>query len=421
MKAKKVIATILLVANLCSACSSASSIGGESSVIITTEASGNDSATKTDSGTETAATASSETGSAAATSVTDAATAASAEADSTAAANAESGSAATNSESGSTAAASSGTDITASTEKESESKEPYKFQPHLHFTFIGDAIPEDHYESLYHLIDALLEGKDSFACSSQEAYDWATDDATLNNFFPAACIKVTGKSTDGTTPFENGTGRIYYKMPKDEFLKREAQYESDIEEILNTSLDPDDNDFEKCLKLLNYMASTFTYGQVDATSTDDGADYKALQMKTGICDHLASIYAYLLMQAGVEAYNIGIFEPDMCHAWTYAIVNGKGYHIDPTWSLKYEADSDLDLSYFMMNDQRRADSGCPLNDITAPVLPKFWAHDYESIDFKASDPDYEFPEFSTLKELDEKNKILYYCEYGDDETKKTCY
>ena len=299
---------------------------------------------------------------------------------------------------------------------ETETKHTYKFNRHLYSKKIGDIIPKENYEALYNLIDALCEGKDTFECSGKDAYAWATDDATLNNLFPVACMKVTSKSTDGSTPFENGVGRIYLKMSSEEFIQREKEYEAQIEEILNTCLEDDDDDFEKALKLYNYMESTFTYGEVDAQSTGDGADYKAFQLKTGVCDNIASIYAYLLQQAGVEALNIGTYENNVCHAWTYAIIKGKSYHIDATWALKksYETE-DLYLDYFMMSDKRRTESGCPLNDVTAPLLPKFWANYYENLDFKTADDSFDGLKNSAFKRLDEVNKILYYTDYNGNE------
>ncbi|MCR4703435.1 MAG: transglutaminase domain-containing protein [Saccharofermentans sp.] len=299
------------------------------------------------------------------------------------------------------------TTTAATTESETEPEKLYEFNPHLYSVKIGDKIPDENYQALYNLTDAVREGKDTFECASEEAYKWATDPVTLNNLLPAACMKITGESDDGTVPFENGVGRIYYNMPAEEFVIREAEYEADIEDVLNTWLDYDDTDFEKCIKLYDYMESTFVYGEIDGSSTGDGADYKAFRIRQGVCDHLASIYAYLLMQAGVDALNIGIFEPGMCHAWTYVVINGEGYHIDPTWSLKNGTD-DLYLYYFMMSDEKREDTGCLLNDITAPLLPRYWAKFYDDLDFKANDSSLEFPICSVLDFLDEENKILYY-------------
>lgn len=290
----------------------------------------------------------------------------------------------------------------------------YRFNPHLYSKKIGDIIPKENYEALYNLIDALREGRDTFECASEDAYKWATEDTTMNNLFPAACMKVTGKSNDGTTPFENGIGRVYLNMSAEEFIKRETQYESEIEEILNTTLEADDDDFEKAIKLYDYMESTFKYGEIVPSETHDGADYKAFQLKTGVCDNIASIYAYLLMQSGVDALNIGTFEQNVCHAWTYAIVNGKSYHIDATWALK-DGSEDLHFDYFMMSDKRREESGCPLNDITVPLLPRYWANNYDNLDFKTADNSFDVINYSTFKRLDEAKKILYYTDINGNE------
>jgi len=298
---------------------------------------------------------------------------------------------------------------TLKTDETGREEKKYKFNPHLHSEYIGSIIPDEYYSALYNLIDALREGRDSFACPSEEAYLWATDAVTLNNLFPAACVKVSGKSDDGTTPYENGVGRVYMNMSAEEFIERENAFEAEIEEILNTRLEYDDNDFEKCLKLYDYMESTFTYADADTESTSDGANYKAFMLKEGVCDHIAGIYAYILMQAGVEAMNIGVFEPDMCHAWTYIVIGGTGYHTDATWALKKERGEDtLCLDYFMMSDERREQTGCLLNDITAPLLPLFWAKYHDAVDFKAEDKQYDVLASHTFKELDEENKILYF-------------
>ena len=103
------------------------------------------------------------------------------------------------------------------TESAIPSKKLFEFEPHLYVPSLSEDIPADYWESFYNLCDALRAGDTVFECSSKEAYEWATNWATLNELFPAACLRVTGESNDGTVPFENGTGRIYYQMPVDEF------------------------------------------------------------------------------------------------------------------------------------------------------------------------------------------------------------
>ena len=290
----------------------------------------------------------------------------------------------------------------------------YEFNPHLYISLLAADVPQDYWDSFYNLCDALRAGETTFMCSSEAAYRWATDPATLNELFPSACTKIKGESNDGSTPFENGVGRIYYQMPIDEYVERQAQFEAVIADVLNDHLEADDNDFEKCLKLYDYLETAYSYDYDFLEEMPDGANYLTIMSGTGECIELGSVYAYFLLQAGVEALQVGCNNTDMAHAWTYLVIDGKGYHSDPTWSLKSETgEYDLYLYYFLMNDERRADSGCAVDDLQVPLLPRYWAN-LSSAEFEAADDTYGFPDESYLTSLDEENKIVRYRCYGEE-------
>ena len=240
------------------------------------------------------------------------------------------------------------------------------------------------------------------------------DPAVITQLFPAACTKALGKSNDGTTPFENGVGRIYYQMPIDEFVERQAQFEALVEDVLNTWLEPDDDDFEKCLKLYDYMESSYYYNYNFVEDLSDGAIYLAIMNGTGQCVELSGVYAYFLLQAGVEALQVGCTVPTMAHAWTYIVIDGEGYHSDPTWSLKTTLGSDeLALYYFMMTGERRTDSGCPVDELQAPLLPRYFAVS-SATEFPADSDKYSFPSASFLESIDEENKTVHYECFGEE-------
>ena len=48
-------------------------------------------------------------------------------------------------------------ETTTAAPSETEAKSTYKFNPHLYSKTVGDAIPDDYYQALYNLIDALRE------------------------------------------------------------------------------------------------------------------------------------------------------------------------------------------------------------------------------------------------------------------------
>lgn len=291
--------------------------------------------------------------------------------------------------------------------------EPYTFNPHLYSPKLSAEIPQDHWDSFYHLCDALRKGEDTFACSSQAAYDFATDPSVLAHLLPPACMKVTGESSDQTVPFENGTGRIFYNMPAADYVKRQAEFEELVTDVLNQYLEPDDDDYEKCLKLYNYMESNYVYEDFP-NGCGDGAYYYTFMTHKGVCDELSGVYMYLLMQAGVEALEIGCEDSVMAHAWTYVILDGKGYHIDPTWALMSYNDTDrLSLEYFMMTDEHRMNDNCSVEDLTVDLLPQYWANQ-SSLTFPASDDRYYAKDYAVLDSLDEQNKIMHYTDmYGE--------
>lgn len=300
-------------------------------------------------------------------------------------------------------------------------QELYEYNPHLYSTLIAQEVPQDHWESLYHLSDALRAGEDSFACSSREAYDWCMDAGVLANLIPAASMRISGKGSGEAVPFENGTGRIFYSMPAEEFVAREAEFEEMVTGILNSTIEKDDDDYEKCLKLYDYMETNYSYdydGREEGLN-GDGYIYYTFYSHSGQCIDFAGVYAFLLLQAGVEAVSLGCYD-ELDHEWTYAIVNGRGYHIDPTWALKSDLGLDeLCLNYFMMDDVKRTLTGCPVDDLTVQLLPQFWASQ-ASVSFAATDDRYDLGEYMYLKSLDEENKILYYYDMNGNEF-QFCY
>ncbi|PWJ71081.1 transglutaminase superfamily protein [Ruminococcaceae bacterium R-25] len=285
-------------------------------------------------------------------------------------------------------------------------QQKFEFNPHLYVPSLSSDIPKDYWDSFYNLCDALRAGESTFECSSKEAYKWATCWSTLNDLFPVASLLISGESKDGSVPFENGTGKIYYQIPVEEFVAKQAEFEVIITDMLNSCVEQDDTDFEKCIKLYDYIESNFSYVDYGVDGNDDQTYYAFLNKK-GLCAQMASAYAYLLLQSGVEAMSVGCYDPSISHSWTYIIIDGKGYHSDPTWGLKDTHDDDwLYLYYFMMTDERRSE-GCPVTDLNAQLLPNYW-ESKSNIDFSATDESLSFPKQSAFDSLDKENKVVRY-------------
>lgn len=291
--------------------------------------------------------------------------------------------------------------------------DPFVFEPHINSETLSGLYEQKYFDGLYNLIDALRKGEDTFECSDKAVYEFAFDPVVLNNMFPIACMKVEEAG------FADGVGKIGYRIPVEEFMTKEADFEKMIVDILNDNAKTTDSDIEKCLKLYDYMATEYDYEyeelgehEYDPDCTE-GSCYETFMIKKGICCELGCAYSYLLMQAGVDALLVGEDE-NMCHAWSYVTLNGNHYHIDPTWALKscyYDEnceDQPLILDYFLMSDAERANDQFEVKEMTMDMSPNYWVN-HDGLKFTATDDTYcNAFDCSVLVDLDTENNIIYY-------------
>ena len=291
--------------------------------------------------------------------------------------------------------------VTETTEK----TEPLTFNPHVYCGLLSSICTDDHWDSLYNLIDAIRSGEDTFVCAGEDVYKWCTDDTVIGSFLPPSCTLV---KPDG---YEDGVGRIKYMMAKDEFLSREQAFEDEVCRMLNEAVRSDYSDFEKCMGLYDYMTANFQYdySEIDGQGVDDFSTYACLMSKKGICCEIAGAYSYLLLQCGVEAMVYGGDGSAGYHDWTYVVLDGKGYHVDPTWVL-YGGDEYgvLSLTYFMETDEERISDGFNREEFEADWI-WYWNTGYDRSMFPATDGRFvTLHDWATFRGMDtERNLIVY--------------
>ena len=301
------------------------------------------------------------------------------------------------------------TDIETVSEVKSAADIPYEFDPHAYNAMLEATFSDDYRESFFNLCDALREGKDTFECSSQEVYDWCMDEVTLNQLFPVACMTVTGKSSDGSTPFEDGTGHIYYKIPVEQFIQMETGFEEEITEIINDNVKSSYSDFEKCLALYDYMVSNYKYDHNDewynakrftdqiVGGTVTGIEISPLNDTRG--------------KAITAQYEPSAPDPVLPAAGKTVPVR----HIDPTWGLKDEYSSDaFYLDYFMMTDNDRENAGYLASELSVPLLPYNYAKDCSEYSYIADDDTYRFPMFTACTGYNTDSNVIYYSISGEE-------
>ncbi len=232
----------------------------------------------------------------------------------------------------------------------------YVFQPKVCSVYMEEVFGHDMCEAWFHLVDAVLAGEDTFACKDQYTYDW------MMGQFPEHCLPILKELIDYAWDREHsvidGVASFTWLVPPEEAKARIEAFGKQIEGILNEVFRDDYSDFEKALALYIYFSDHYTYDYdtyckmydqyVDYTSC-----YRFFQTGVGICHEISSAYSYLLLQAGVQATTMsGTRSYDKAgHQWSYVRINGRNYHIDPTYVLGTGGA----LRYFLMTDEKRAE------------------------------------------------------------------
>lgn len=209
-----------------------------------------------------------------------------------------------------------------------------------------DLLADTYQTSAEKLADAILAYEDSVTLASGEAQ--IVCDNFAFEFPPAALVDlaVEGDEVEITYLYDRAThdGKI-------------AAFESAVENALNSTLEEGDSESVRALLLYGYVVSNVRYFSVDYTEKQTTA-FSALTDGVTICYGFADAFGYLLRQTGMEAHMVrGARSDGAEHGWTYAKVDGKWYHFDPTWETSNQKTSGVSgLYYFGMNDTRRFSS-----------------------------------------------------------------
>ena len=294
----------------------------------------------------------------------------------------------------------------ASSASEGEKPETlFTFNPHPHTVLLSELATEEMWADLYRMIDAVRAGEDTFICTSEESYNWCAECNALANFLPASCETVEGAG------YEDGVGKIHYKIGKEAFLERESAFEEEVVRILNEAADPEDSDFEKLLGIYAYVCEHFSYdySPIDGTGLDEFGNYACLMTKQGICCEVAGVMTYLLLQVGVEATEFGGDGSAGYHDWNYVEIGGEGYFVDATWALHGDGrDSELTLLYFMETEEERIADGFDQDKFEVDMLWPFQS-DYDIGRFRADDSTFApLHNFAYYEGIDKDRNILRY-------------
>ena len=253
--------------------------------------------------------------------------------------------------------------------------ELFRFNPKAVSAFTYEVYPEKLIDAWFNLVDAVYAGEDTFECEDEETYNWMIHQLPGDYFpvFTEIIEPVYGE------PVKDGTASFNYKVSKEKAAELISDFEELVVDLLNKTMKPSYSDFENAISLYNYFSVNYTYdydteNKMYEEYVDYTSCYRFMTSGNGICSEVSSAYTYLLMQAGIDATIV--LGPN--HQWSYIRLNGKNYHIDPTYALSRNGS----LEYFLMTDEKRAESGFERKDcrITGNYAAEFGCPEYMADD-----------------------------------------
>lgn len=128
--------------------------------------------------------------------------------------------------------------------------------------------------------------------------------------------------------------------------------EEKIEWILENYLTDGMNEYEKALRLYNWLCANVAYDyqwlETGVSTTEYGVTVEgALLGGWAVCEGYAEAYMQLLDEAGIEARYVSGYAGNGSHGWNLARIDGKWYQFDPTWD---EAGNGSTHIYFGLTD-----------------------------------------------------------------------
>lgn len=222
----------------------------------------------------------------------------------------------------------------------------FEFDPHViskeYISLYGEGIVTE----FYAFCDAILEGRDSFSCSSKERFHQLLG-------ISMSCFPIASELIDrDNVSVENGICHLSFRYEKERCTKMISSFQKKVSDVITSAIPKETSDEIKAIELYTAVCRKDTY---DFSSTLEDSlklrPYRAIMEDIGICQEIAGEYIYYLLQVGIDAITCSALSRDQseAHEWVLVKLNGNWYHMDPTYGTQYP-DS---LYFFGMDDVQR--------------------------------------------------------------------
>jgi len=292
----------------------------------------------------------------------------------------------------------------------------FNFNPHVVSDIYIRSYGEDFKDSFFRFCDATLEGADSVALKDDETFDRCRQ--IIRTCLPVADNFLSyGTSEDCSN--RDGTYKIFYTIPREEYLVKVKEFKARVEELVNRAYREDDTPLETILALYQSESERISYDYDTMNKADKGEaldeavrcnPYHTLMYNDGICQQIAGAYAYLLLQVGIDATTCSsiTLDREYAHEWTVVKIGDDYYHCDVTAQCVQKGS----LSHFGMTDDQRQKAG----DWDIKRFNFGFYNEIYHEDFPISDKTFAPLWESTSFKID-RDKDMLYC-YGNKDSKK---
>jgi hypothetical protein len=226
----------------------------------------------------------------------------------------------------------------------------FEISPHVMPQAYEELYGSDLRDDFFSFCDAIWGLKDSFSCPTEER---------LQDILKVSrtCLPVADALIDrSSTHVSDGMCWIKYKVSNKDAESIISDFKEKVTETIRKAVPYDEPAPIKAMELLTAVAKKDRYDK-EHTLSDmlNTSPYRAIMEDVGICQEISGEYIYYLMQVGIEAIPCSSLSEDnsVAHEWTLIQLDGRYYHIDPTYSVEY-SDS---LFFFCMTDKQREHYG----------------------------------------------------------------
>ena len=176
-------------------------------------------------------------------------------------------------------------------------------------------------------------------------------DRILNAFLSAAREYVEQTYNSVTSLYYPGSGKViltfssslYDESEIDYYREETMAYAIDVHDRMwaEGRITADMTEYEKAKEYFDWVCNHCRYDYGDNIMSHSG--YQAFTKGLAVCDGYVAIYNLLLRLEGIDCGTCSTSQ----HIWTVAELDGKTYHIDPTWG---DQTNGIDDRYFAMTE-----------------------------------------------------------------------